>query len=193
MLFIGTFIDHYRLLFQPKDEKNFEPMMCLVEELWDDVRLPLTAQVAYVLASIKHETADTFLPVAELGKGRGKRYGQKQGPYDQIYYGRGYAQLTWYMNYEKQAKRLGKPVAEYPDLVMDPAIAYDILVYGMTTGMFTGKKLSDYINTKETDFIQARRVLNGTDKANLIADYAAKFSRCLRMSQDDKKQDCKFT
>ena len=50
----------------------------------------------------------------------------------------------------------------------------NILVIGCLKGMFTGKKLSDF-NT----FASMRRVVNGTDKASLIAGYAESFLRAL--------------
>lgn len=46
---------------------------------------------------------------------------------------------------------------------------------GMTAGWFTGKKLADYFNPKKENWIYARRIINGTDKANLIASYAKRY------------------
>jgi putative chitinase len=69
-------------------------------------------QLAYVLATVYHETAHTMQPVREGGKGAGYDYGKKlkrgggkgkRIPYttpDQIYYGRGYIQVTWFENYD---------------------------------------------------------------------------------------------
>ncbi|MEM6698917.1 MAG: hypothetical protein AAF599_11005 [Bacteroidota bacterium] len=42
----------------------------------------------------------------------------------------------------------------------------------MMNGSFTRKKLSTYINSSNIDFINARRTVNGTDRASLIAGYA---------------------
>src|SRR5689334_14433111 len=50
--------------------------------------------LAYMLATAKWETANTMKPVEEIGKGRGRAYGVPKAN-GQIYYGRGYVQLTW--------------------------------------------------------------------------------------------------
>jgi hypothetical protein len=44
----------------------------------------------------------------------------------------------------------------------------------MVHGVFTGKKLSDY-----TTFVPMRKIINGTDKANLIASHANAFLTAL--------------
>ena len=67
------------------------------------------------------------------------------------------------------------PLYEKPDLALVPDIAYDIMEYGMFYGFFTGKKLGDYVNENKSDYYNARRVINGTDKAELIKGYAEKF------------------
>jgi len=41
----------------------------------------------------------------------------------------------------------------------------------MEIGLYTGKKLSDYIFDDVAAPIAARRIINGTDKAELIASY----------------------
>jgi hypothetical protein len=69
--------------------------------------------LAYILATAYHETAHTFEPVREIGRGKLRAYGRKRKqsgePYtiDHIYYGRGHVQLTWYENYDKFGKLLG--------------------------------------------------------------------------------------
>lgn len=134
--------------------------------------------VAYMLATIYHETAHTFLPIAEYGKGKGLPYG-KPRPNGKIYYGRGYVQITWEENYVKFARLLKVDLFNNPDLALEHNIAKQIAWLGMTKGIFTGKKLADYFNIEKTDYIGARRVINGTDKAQLIAGYAVKFHNFL--------------
>ena len=142
--------------------------------------LPVTHR-AYLLATAMHETASTMQPIAEYGKGRSKAYG-KPGKHGQAQYGRGYVQLTWDANYEKADKALGLNGALMKDfnLAMQPTIAAQILVRGCEEGWFTGKSLDDYL----PDYVQARRVVNGTDKAQLIAGYAREFEAALRMLPD---------
>ena len=54
-------------------------------------------------------------------------------------------------------------------------MAVKILVDGMINGIFTGRKLSNYITDVSKDFFNARKIINGLDKAELIASYAEKF------------------
>ena len=58
--------------------------------------------------------------------------------------------------------------------------AVKIMVQGMKDGWFTGKKLSDYINQSQKDYVGARRIINGTDKDKLISGYAETFEKALR-------------
>lgn len=140
--------------------------------------LPITHR-AYLIATAKHETADTMQPIAEYGKGKGKPYG-KIGRHGQAQYGRGYVQLTWDDNYERADKALGLNGALLKDfnLAMQPIIAAQILVRGCSEGWFTSKKLSDHL---PGDYRGARRVVNGLDKADLIAGYAREFEDALRL------------
>ena len=145
--------------------------------------------VAYMLGTTYHETAHRMVPVEEIGKGKGKRYGKKikqnGQPYeypDKIYYGRGFVQLTWYENYERMGNILNIPLLEQPELALDPEISAKILVEGMTRGLFTGRKLSDYFNSAKEDWINARRIVNGLDRANDIANHSKKFLHCIRIS-----------
>jgi putative chitinase len=137
--------------------------------------------IAYILATQWHETAFTCQPIAEYGKGKGKSYGQPAGPYGQCYYGRGFVQLTWLENYQTQDRKLGlnDELVKNPDLALDPAIATRILFGGMRDGDFTGKKLADYFTTTLTDWFNARRIVNATDQASAIANYAEKFLNAL--------------
>lgn len=56
------------------------------------------------------------------------------------------------------------------------------MVYGMQKGIFTAKKIGDYVNKVKTDYHNARRVINGTDKAASIAGYAEDFETLLLLS-----------
>ena len=67
---------------------------------------------------------------------------------------------------------LGLPLYTQPDLALRYDVAYKIMSYGMTHGTFTGVALRRYINEGKTDYQNARKIINGTDKADLIAGYA---------------------
>ena len=138
---------------------------------WDDRWL------AYLLATTYHETALTMQPIAEYGKGKGKPYGQPDGPYNQVYYGRGFVQLTWYDNYDKQDKKLklNGQLVKTADTALDLQIATQIIFGGMADGDFTGVGLPKYINDQQTDFYNARKIVNGLDQASTIQGYAVKF------------------
>jgi hypothetical protein len=58
----------------------------------------------------------------------------------------------------------------------EPAIAATIAVHGMMNGGFTGRKLSDYDQKPDGfDFVRARQVVNGMDRAEDIAGYAKRY------------------
>jgi putative chitinase len=142
--------------------------------------------LAYILATAYHETAYTMQPIREFGKGKGKRYGVPVPPYDQVYYGRGYVQLTWIDNYRKAGDLLSSEFVKNPDLVMQPKHAVAILFRGMIEGWFAkGQTLERYINENECDYVGARRIINGTDKAKLIAGYAAAFEKALERASNE--------
>jgi peptidoglycan hydrolase-like protein with peptidoglycan-binding domain len=138
--------------------------------------LTLTSQIAYVLATVQHETNNTFKPVREaywLTEDWRRRNLTRYYPY----YGRGYVQLTWDYNYKKYGDVIGINLLDDPDKIMDPNIALFILVDGMSKGRFTGKKLGTYVNASQTNFVGARVVVNDHDKDRLIADYAENWQR----------------
>jgi hypothetical protein len=118
------------------------------------------AELAYLLATVKHETAHEMVPIEERG---GEAYLRSKPYYP--WYGRGPIQLTWEANYRKFG------ITNPDDALKWPA-ALDIAFRGMILGMFTGRKLAHYINARKRDYIGARRIINGTDKARLIAGYA---------------------
>ena len=154
------------------------------------------SHVAYILATAYHETGATMQPVREaFGKSDGDsinrlerawkagRMPQVRTPYwradanGKSWFGRGYVQLTHRDNYAKAAALTGVDLLSQPDRAMEPKVAAKILVEGSEAGMFTGKRLSHYL---PGDYIGARRIINGTDKAKLIAGYAAAFERALQ-------------
>ncbi len=133
----------------------------------------LNAQVAYVLATTEWETAQTFKPVREAFwfSEDWRRQNLRYFPY----YGRGYVQLTWYNNYSKYSQILEIDLINNPDQAMDNNVALFVLVHGFKTGTFTGRKIADYVNSNLTDFVRARRCINGTDHAHDIARLAERY------------------
>jgi predicted chitinase len=111
-------------------------------------------------------------PISELG-GKKKRYAP--------FYGRGFVQLTWEYNYDAFTKLLASQVGITADLVRNkdlalvPSNAAFIAVYGMKHGTFTGRKLSTYFTATKADFVGARAIINGKDKAATIASISKGF------------------
>lgn len=158
--------------------------------------------VAYMFATAWHETATTMAPIEEYGKGRNRTYGTwylnskgvaysfKNGKKKEVYtysetpalfYGRGYVQLTWYDNYEKATKKLGRDFIKDPSLALNKDLATKIMILGMIEAWFTPYKLSDYLTDTKTDFEHARKIINGMDKAATVAHYAEAFKVALKI------------
>lgn len=135
----------------------------------------LRNEAAYVLATTEWETNRTFEPVKEAYwlSENWRKSNLRYYPW----YGRGFVQLTWETNYIKAGQKLGLDLTTNPDRVMDPSVAAQILVRGMKEGWFTGKKLSDYIDLQRSDFYNARRIVNGLDKAKEIEALAKKYNK----------------
>lgn len=152
--------------------------------------------LAYMLATAWHETAYTMQPISEYAAkdSNNNNVPDNFEKYDTmkqlgntpakdndgaLYKGRGYVQLTGKRNYEIFQSILGMPLVAQPELARKPEVAAIIMFEGMKRGLFTGKKLSQYINTKNCDYVNARRIINGTDKAVQIAEHAKKFAIAL--------------
>ncbi len=140
----------------------------------------LRNQAAYVLATADHETNATFMPVREAYWVKNAEQWRKRNLRYYPWYGRGFVQLTWEANYKKAGDKIGVDLIKDPDAAMQPDHAAKILVLGMVEGWFTGKKLSDYITLKTSEFVSARRIINGTDKDDEIAALAIKYDAELR-------------
>jgi putative chitinase len=181
----AAFFAAVRPLFGGKLSQKQVDCLNLIIETWERKDSGDDHQLAYVLATALHETGrfryvrEIWGPTAaqkryegrdDLGntlKGDGKKF-----------MGRGFVQITGRRNYADWSRRLGLDLVKEPTLAEQPEIAARILVDGMRLGTFTGKKLSDYIGTPP-DFIGARRIVNGLDKAKLIAGYAVTFAQAL--------------
>jgi len=142
-------------------------------------------KLAYILATAQHETGafkwlkEIWGPTSAQKRYEGRAdLGNNQAGDGKRFMGRGYVQLTGRRNYADWSRRTGLDLLKEPQLVEAPAVAARILVQGSMLGTFTTKKLGDYIGA-DVDFINARRVINGTDRADLIAGYARTFRRAL--------------
>ena len=163
------------------------------------------AWTAYALATAYHETAHTMRPVHEQGgeayltrmydiRGQRPAKAKELGnltPGDGVRYaGRGYPQLTGKNNYTKATTRLAAmginvDLVANPDLAMRLDVAAAIMVSGMEDGWFTGRKLADDLPRTAgiaslAQYVRSRDIINGKDRADLIAGYAINFQTGLQ-------------
>lgn len=146
--------------------------------------------LAYMLATAHHETDKTMQPIHEYGGTKyfmarydktggnpklAKQLGNTEVGDGATFHGRGFVQLTGRANYAKMSDVTGADLVGAPDRALELPIATKILFYGMINGTFTGKRLSASFNPTKDDWVGARGIINGTDKANTIADYGHRY------------------
>jgi len=178
-----AFFDSLRGAFGPLSKNQVDGIEHLLKATEG---LPLRHR-AYVLATAWHETGPVssalhMTPRREIWgptdtqrryEGR-KDLGNTVTGDGRKFAGRGYVQITGRTNYQKASFLTGRDLVADPDLALDPEIAARIIVHGMAHGWFTGKKMADFASYRDM-----RRVVNGTDKADLIAGYAEAFEAAL--------------
>ncbi|SCB60718.1 hypothetical protein GA0061105_112106 [Rhizobium aethiopicum] len=155
--------------------------------------------LAYILATAYHETAYTMQPVRETlaesdmraveileSAFAAGRLSWVKTPYwradedGRCWLGRGLVQLTHKRNYEAMSVLTGIDLVADPDRAMEMEAAVTILIEGMLQGSFTGHKLADHLNETTEDWVNARRIVNGTDRAEKLAGYARAFNAAMR-------------
>jgi hypothetical protein len=143
--------------------------------------------LAYILATVYHECDKTMWSIEEYGKGSGQPYGEIDPETGVSYHGRGLVMITWRENYARASKMLSlidkRDLEWHPEMALDSLIAARIIFRGMAEGFFTGKKLGDFFNATEDNSYDARTIVNGHDKAELIAGYHETFLDALRASE----------
>lgn len=173
--------------------------MNAVLDAWENFTSTDVRWLAYMLATMFHETAATMQPVREtLAKSdaqaianldkafKSGRLRSVKTPYWRkdanglSWFGRGLVQLTFLKNYKRMADILGIPLDTNPSLALDLDTAIQIMFEGMTKGAsskgdFTGKSLENYFNATIDNPEGARAIINGTDKAKLVAGYHRNF------------------
>ncbi|MCZ4093038.1 chitinase [Sinorhizobium psoraleae] len=152
-------------------QSQIDGMTAILDE-WDRRKLLDKRWLAYMLATTFHETAATMQPIRERG---GEKYLRGKAYYPWV--GEGLVQVTWEENHRKFG-------ATKPGQLLKMPIAIKALFDGMTKGMFTKRKLADYFNQTTDDPVNARRIVNGTDKAKLIAGYYRNFLDALEAARD---------
>lgn len=150
--------------------------------------------LAYMLATTHHETDRTIRPIKEYGgnayftrlydvrgrdPARARRYGNTEPGDGPKYCGRGFVQLTWKNNYRAMSDVVGVDLVAHPERAMDLDIATKVLFHGMENGTFTGRRLAQYFSASKENWVGARAIINGKDKANAIAEYGKRYYACL--------------
>lgn len=156
----------------------------LLSQFESDPAWTAVPEVAYALATIHIETfwpksGKRYEPIVEGGSNAYfKKYdgrddlGNNQPGDGLRFKGRGYVQITGRKNYTKFTKLLNVDLLGNPNLALDPVISFKIMSIGMFNGIFTGKKLGTYVSATKKDYVKARGVINGNDRAREIAGYA---------------------
>jgi hypothetical protein len=195
-----TFFDSVRTsLFKGKLTDNQVGGMEAFFAEWERQQLTDARWLAYMMATAFHETAGTMQPIEEFGKGKGKPYGQKlkmgggpgrRIPYttpDKIYYGRGHTQNTWYENYDALTRAAQKAGHDWdflnnPELLLQMEPSIWATFYAMQRGLYTGATLLRFFNDTSEDWVNARKIINGLDRADTIAGYGKTFFAALKQA-----------
>ncbi len=189
-------LDGYVSRFGPLTNDLADAFAFLFSKIENDSRFTDTdtdrRKLAYCMATFKWETAHTMRPIDEHGGDTyfnrrynpqtnvGKMLGNTQSGDGALFHGRGYVQITGRNNYVKAKKLTGVDLLTQPDRAKEPELAYQIAIQGMTDGWFTGRKLSHYFLGDTADYVNARKIINGLDQADKIADIARGYSELLR-------------
>ena len=202
------FFDHVRnTLFNGKLKQSQVEGLTYILDVWERDHAKWDDRwLAYALGTTHLETGAAMQPINEFGgnnyfeknygptgnnPARAKKMGNTEPGDGAKYHGRGFVQLTWKNNYQKMSTHLTSTFGKQIDLVKNPALALEpeyaaeIMFHGMNTGSFTGKKFADYF-TKNGDgkpakdnWVGARAIINGNDKAALIAGYGKAYYAAL--------------
>ena len=187
---INRFINLYKR--QYSTDKNTIALQKLVQTIMNDPFITDFRWVAYMLATVKRECASTWKPIEEYGKGRGRSYDMVVPVVDpkanitknNVYYGRGYVQITWEENYRKlgQAIGIGDDLRIYPEKALNHEYAYKIMSVGMRKGLFSNASLPQFLSGDTSNYLGARRIINGTDHNQEIATFAIAYEQLLKAS-----------
>lgn len=194
-------------------KRNLEKLISNINTLYSQKSeyKPNLYRLSYMLATARHETYhfpsgeyfselpevgavnyfnkyDPVLAETEAAKNRALENGNILQGDGFKYRGRGCVHLTWKNNYQKAKDKYNVDFINQPELAGDFKYAVPIMVWGMEEGIFTGKKLSTYINNVSIDYEGARKIINGNDQKILIASYAKKFQDILEKTSTVPKE-----
>ncbi|CAH1658791.1 Chitinase class I [Hyphomicrobiales bacterium] len=185
-------------------QQQVDGMTDILDE-WDAnySRLPLTYLACY-LGQAFRETGGTMAPVRETfatsdkqamarletAWTSGKLPSVKTPYWRKGWFGRGRIQVTHAENYAYAQTKSGLPIFGDRSLMLDSKAELKVSLPGTIEGWWTrGKhRMSMYLDRPNPDFEGARRIVNGTDKAKLVATYCEAFLAALKAAEIGKAQ-----
>ncbi len=192
------FYSGYRDSFGKLDNVQVSGLETMLNGFDDTEYFNLATQYAGILAQTARETNWTFKPQKEgywIAEVKRKRtlynYYLKNNPgaiktifpygWNSVltYEGRGRTQTTHINNYIAISEALGIDCVDNPDLLLEDKTDIKVMLHGYHTGLWTGKKLTDYINEQRTDYKGQRRVVNGLDAWREIQANSIKFEKII--------------
>lgn len=191
--FWNGFCPFYRAIGGQLTDDQVANVEFLLKEFENSDQWSFVPHIAYALATLHIETFvpktnHRYGPITEFGsrsyfnKYEGRvDLGNTQTGDGYRYRGRGF-QITGRKNYTRIGKAIDRDLVNDPELANDPYVAFDAMTVGIFRGYYTGKKITDYINPKKKDYVNARRIYNGLDRAAEIARIAEGFEDILLSS-----------
>lgn len=196
-----------------QSEKNLQKLIENINKFYanNDSYTANIYQLAYMLATARHETyhfpsGEYFSEKPEVGpisyfdkydpiladtparRERARLNGNTVEGDGYKYRGRGCVHLTWKKNYQRAKDNIGIDFVSFPERAADFDYAVSIMIWGMRDGVFTGASLNDHINKSSVNYVSARKIINGSDAAALIASYAEKFQSILEVTSIVSKE-----
>lgn len=148
----------------PRRANNLSNFRTFRKLLENDNRYNLTKpQLAYLLATVDYQTGGTFSADSEEPMPLGINDPQDivaQNLRASGFHGRGYAGLRGKDLYIGLSQVVGQDLVSNPGRLANPQVSYNVLIEGVMNGLFTGKRLDDYINPQKTDFYNARNIMS---------------------------------
>lgn len=203
-LHLPTFFDYVRRApFGGRLSKSQVEGMERLLRHWDVEGTGDDRHLAYLLASIFHETGGRMQPVRETfatsdaqairrldAAWAAGRLPQVRVPYwRKGWFGRGDLQVTHETNYRKVGREIGVDLVEKPGRMLDGDVSARAAIISMREGLFSrGHMFAKYFNATADDPEGARRIVNGTDKARLIAGYHRAFLDSIKAARAEARK-----